>query len=337
MTTINWTDSNEEGAKKMKVRVLSLLLALAMLCTLLPQVALPVHAETYSGFCGAEGDGSNLIWTLDTDTGLLTIEGSGAMEHYYWEGAPWYRYNSAITAIDLPEGLTNIGSYSFQFCDASTSVTIPGSVTSIGVRAFGYYYDKGYQKIDGFTISGYAGSAAENYATENGFEFVSLGMLSKPTITTQPQDYTGPAGTSAKFTVKAAGENLTYQWYSKTPNGSWTKSNFAGNKTATLTVSVTAARNGYQYRCVVSNEAGSVTSNAATLHVVTPPTITTQPQDCTGPAGTQAKFTVKATGDNLTYQWYSKTPNGSWTKSNFAGNKTATLTVSLTAARNGYQ
>ena len=31
-----------------------------------------------SGTCGAEGDGSNLTWTLDSD-GVLTISGSGAI------------------------------------------------------------------------------------------------------------------------------------------------------------------------------------------------------------------------------------------------------------------
>ena len=210
------------------------------------------------------------------------------------------------------------------------------SVTSISSRAFGYDYNSG-EKVADFTICGVLGSAANNYATENVFEFVSLAMPSKPTITTQPQDYTGPAGTKAKFTVKATGDNLTYQWYSKTPNGAWTKSNFAGNTTATLTVLISAARNGYQYRCEITNGVSTVTSNAATLHVAASLAITTQPQDYTGPAGTKATFTVKASGENLTYQWYYKAPNGNWTKTAFTGNKTANLTVAVTDARNGYQ
>ncbi len=284
-------------------------------------VALEEEPDVVSGTCGAEGDGSNLTWSLAFNTGLLTITGSGAMGDYQPDTSPWYEYSKAITAVSLPAGLTNIGMCAFYDCgalesvtipdsvtsigesafldcSALTSVTIPASVTGIGNKAFGYYYGDGWQKVAGFTIYGYIGTAAETYATANGFQFVSL---SAPVITAQPRDYTGPAGTKATFTVAATGSNLTYQWYSKTPNGVWTKSNFAGNTTATLTVSVTAARNGYQYRCVVSNEAGAVTSNAAMLHVVTPLTITTQPQDYTGPAGTKATFTVKATGENLTF------------------------------------
>ena len=121
------------------------------------------------------------------------------------------------------------------------------------------------------------------------------------------------------------------------PNGNWTKTAFTGNKTANLTVAVTDARNGYQYRCVITDGVNTVTSNAATLHVVNTVAITAQPQDYTGSAGTKATFTVKATGENLTYQWYYKAPDGEWAKSAFTGNKTATLTVAVTAARNGYQ
>ena len=35
----------------------------------------------YSGTCGAEGDGSNMTWTLDSE-GVLTISGSGGMHDY---------------------------------------------------------------------------------------------------------------------------------------------------------------------------------------------------------------------------------------------------------------
>lgn len=43
-----------------------------------------------SGFCGAEGDGSNLTWTLDSE-GTLRIEGTGAMGYhrFIWDKRPW--------------------------------------------------------------------------------------------------------------------------------------------------------------------------------------------------------------------------------------------------------
>ncbi len=99
----------------MKRRVLSLFLALTMLCTLIPQVSLLAHAETLSGTCGAEGDGSNLTWTLDTETGLLTIEGSGAMRGFVQNNwTLWYEYRDLITAVSLPDGLTIINTLCVQ-------------------------------------------------------------------------------------------------------------------------------------------------------------------------------------------------------------------------------
>ena len=158
---------------------------------------------------------------------------------------------------------------------------------------------------------------------------------SAPTITNQPAGRSGKVGDTVKFTVKAAGADLTYQWYYKAPGGSWAKSSLTGNKTATLTVGVTAARNGYQYKCRVSNAGGSIYSKAAKLTVST--TVTAQPADRNLAVGKTAKFTVSATGAGLAYQWYYKAPGGSWAKSSLTGNKTATLTVSVTSARNGYQ
>ena len=120
----------------MKKRIFSLLLALALLCTLLPQVTIPASAETYSGTCGAEGDGSNLTWTLDTETGVLTITGSGAMAGYGWDETPWHEYCETIQAVSLPDGMTSIGTSAFYNCTLLTSVTIPDSVINIGVSAF---------------------------------------------------------------------------------------------------------------------------------------------------------------------------------------------------------
>jgi len=52
-----------------------------------------------------------------------------------------------------------------------TSVIIPDSVTSIENRSFGYVGNF-EDKIDGFTIYGVPGSAAEQYANDNGFTFI---------------------------------------------------------------------------------------------------------------------------------------------------------------------
>ena len=90
-----------------------------------------------------------------------------------------FHYCPSLTSITIPNSVTSIGAGAFGECTSLTSVTIPASVTSIGEVAFGYYLDTGYdyKKIDGFTISSYSGSAAEKYANDNGFTFVSLGAV----------------------------------------------------------------------------------------------------------------------------------------------------------------
>ena len=74
--------------------------------------------------------------------------------------------------ISIPDSVTSIGDWAFDGCISLKSITIPDSVTSLGKHSFGYNYNN---KIDGFTIYGYEGTAAEEYANENGFEFVALG------------------------------------------------------------------------------------------------------------------------------------------------------------------
>src|SRR5437588_11831354 len=123
-----------------------------------------------------------------------------------------------------------------------------------------------------------------------------------PTITTQPANQTGTVGQTAAFNVVATGTApLGYQWQK---NGT----TISGATSASYTTPVTtSADNGAQFIVVVSNVAGSVTSNAATLTVnaaATAPTMTTQPTNQTVTVGQTATFTVVATGTApLGYQW----------------------------------
>lgn len=103
---------------------------------------------------------STITWSLDTDTKILYISGTGAMEDY--EDAadqPWFAYLSDVEHIVISDGITYIGACAFNSIAAKTvdmgntvetigsdafslmtaleSITIPDSVTTISDSFFG--------------------------------------------------------------------------------------------------------------------------------------------------------------------------------------------------------
>ena len=88
------------------------------------------EAASYSGTCGPY-----LKWSLDTDTGVLNITGTGGMTSWC-PHAPWSSYISNIKTVNIASGVTSIGGYAFYDCSSLTSVTIPDSVTTIVDSAF---------------------------------------------------------------------------------------------------------------------------------------------------------------------------------------------------------
>ncbi|RFC46775.1 MAG: Peptidyl-prolyl cis-trans isomerase (rotamase) [Verrucomicrobia bacterium] len=119
-----------------------------------------------------------------------------------------------------------------------------------------------------------------------------------PVINQGPVNQTALVGSGATFSVQAAGSSpLGYQWRR---NGQ----DLPGKTQANLTINpVTYADQG-TYTVVVSNEAASITSSAATLTVTGPPVISTPPSNLTRTYGYSASFSVVATGQGpFTYQW----------------------------------
>ena len=119
----------------MKKRLLSFVLAVLMIASLLPATALAADIVD-SGTCGAEGDGSNLTWTLDSE-GLLTISGTGRMRDYKGNGnVPWCDYSYNVKSVLILSGVTYIGDFAFSVLNHLMSVVISDSVASIGHQCF---------------------------------------------------------------------------------------------------------------------------------------------------------------------------------------------------------
>jgi gliding motility-associated-like protein len=148
-----------------------------------------------------------------------------------------------------------------------------------------------------------------------------------PVITVQPVDESVCESNIVNIAVTATGSGLTYQWrrgaVNLTDGGTIT-----GSTSSVLTISpVVAGDAGTDYNVVVSGACGSsVTSIDMELTVNAVPQITMEPVDMAVCEGTSVSFTVAATGEGITYQWY-KGGLGLADAGSVSGVTTPTLTI----------
>jgi hypothetical protein len=96
-----------------------------------------------------------------------------------------------------------------------------------------------------------------------------VAVESAPNITSQPASQTVVAPNTATFSVSVIGSGLSYQWQRNGVNiGGATSSVYT---TGATSVTGGSHNNGDAYRCVVTNTAGTATSNIATLTVSATP------------------------------------------------------------------
>jgi hypothetical protein len=131
----------------------------------------------------------------------------------------------------------------------------------------------------------------------------ALIVIDPPSINSQPSSRTNAAGTLATFTVGATGSSLSYQWLkggAALVNGG----NVSGANTATLNLASVTQSDATNYSVIVSNVAGTATSLTVSLSVITPPSLSSQPQSQTVSVGANVTFLVSASGTApLSYRW----------------------------------
>ena len=185
------------------------------------------------------------------------------------------------------------------------------TVEATGTAPLRYQWKLNDQDISGATDSSYATSDTNTVGNAAVFTVVvsnGTGTATSdkatltvtpapvaPAITTQPVSQVVAAGQTASFSVVATGtEPLAYQWKK---NGS----DIAGATSSTYKPVSSNELNDAKFSVVVTNSAGSVTSNEAVLSDVA---IGTQPTNQTAYTSKTATFSVTATGTApLSYQW----------------------------------
>lgn len=166
-------------------------------------------------------------------------------------------------------------------------------------------------------------------------EAAKLFVDSAPIVSKNPQDAgTGP-GQTVHFRSAANGVPAPeVRWQVSTDFGeSWSEDTTdAGNSTPELSVLASISADGYEYRAVFTNAAGTAFTTAATLTVSEPaakPEVTGQPEPETVIAGGTAVFTAAASGSPTpTVQWEVSTDGGEhWAADHDTGSRSTTLAI----------
>lgn len=127
----------------MTKRLKLMLVILCMLCTS------SMYAEKHGGTCGKSAN-----WLLDTETGILSITGSGKLNMYDFHcsrriaedgrmtdlhietSAPWFEYKDYIRKLEISDGITNIHHATFAGLENLAEINIPDGITVIDNEAF---------------------------------------------------------------------------------------------------------------------------------------------------------------------------------------------------------
>jgi hypothetical protein len=156
-------------------------------------------------------------------------------------------------------------------------------------------------------------------------------VVTAPSISSSPASQTVALGSNATFTVSATGDaTLTYQWQKDSDV-------ISGATSSSYTITSTDSEHAASYRVVVTNSAGSATSNAAVLTVTMVPVISSHPVAQAIGVGDNTTFSVTAVGaGTLSYQWLvgsseiTGATNSSYTLSSATTGDAASYSVAVT-------
>ena len=176
----------------------------------------------------------------------------------------------------------------------------------------------------------------------------TLYMLNVPQVTTQPTNASGCVASDVTFATAATGTGLAFQWqydagagFLDLPGGLPYIGVYTNKLDITGVNGVTAAKNGWKFRCVVRGTCEPAdTTNVVTLNVLSAPTISSVSVLDTLCAGENAEIDIVATGSGLKYNWSVDTGTGFFLITDggvYAGAQTNKLKLTkIPSSFNGY-
>jgi hypothetical protein len=266
--------------------------------------------------CGGGGDSAAapqlpVITTQPTDKGV--VEGNAASFAVTANGTAPLSYQWASS----PDGAT------WSPIPGATDPGYSTGATTLAVNGMRYRV----------SVANSAGSVASSAA-----HLTVTAAVVAPAIVSQPSSQTVNAPNAVTFSVTATGTSLSYHWQISGDGGSTWADLVAPDAPGFQLDTTMTSQSGAQFRVVVSNSAGSVTSSAALLTVDPTPvaaTFTIQPAPQSTIAGNSVVFSATAIGTPAPQiQWRANgsnlndgSPVSSGCFSLVSGASTATLTL----------
>ncbi len=245
-----------------------------------------------------------------------------------------------LTSVTIPDSVTSIGDRAFEGCTGLTSITIPGSVTSIGDNSLGYKNMSaitGYEKIPGFKIYCYSGTAGETYAKDNGFDYE---LLDAPKVSAVSGFKLGGRAADAlrlNWTKNTSADGYIIEKYDGTK---WVRiAKITSNATVTYRVTGLSAGTAYKFRMKAYKTSGSTAAYSAYTSTLA---ARTNPSNVTGfKLGGRASNALRlnwnknASADGYIIEQYK---GGKWVRiAKIASNATTTYRVTGLSAGTAYK
>lgn len=241
---------------------------------------------------------------------------------------PRYLYTGVFCAVLL--GLFCAPRLYAVSATATVGQSVTLSVTASGTQPFTYQWYKSGSALPQSNTANYVinsvtaadtgtyAAVVSNSVGSTNSDVSTLNVISAvvaPSIQTQPSSLTISSGALATFSVVASGSApLTYQWMKAGVP-------ISGATSSTLSLLSVLLADAGSYSVKISNAAGSVISNTATLTVslVAPPPVSGNPPPVSAAAFTDASFESVNVSNNGFYSFAYNPIVSGWTYSSYAG------------------